>query len=78
MIGDNPEADVRGAEAAGIPAILVRSDDDGVARRFLTTGWRPVVPDVTIGVSSSLLLLCRGAIKEVWFLCHISRKGTCA
>jgi putative hydrolase of the HAD superfamily len=25
MVGDNPEADVRGAEAAGIPAILVRS-----------------------------------------------------
>ena len=26
MIGDNPEADVRGAEAAGIPAILVRGN----------------------------------------------------
>lgn len=34
MVGDNPEADVRGAEAVGIPAILVRSNDDGVARRF--------------------------------------------
>lgn len=26
MIGDNPEADVRGAESVGIPAILVRND----------------------------------------------------
>jgi putative hydrolase of the HAD superfamily len=26
MVGDNPAADVRGAEAAGIPAILVRRD----------------------------------------------------
>lgn len=25
MVGDNPEADVRGAEAVGLPAILVRS-----------------------------------------------------
>ena len=28
MIGDNPQADVRGAEAAGIPAILVRGSPD--------------------------------------------------
>ncbi len=26
MVGDNPEADVKGAEAAGIPAILVHGD----------------------------------------------------
>ena len=32
MIGDNPEADVRGAEAAGIPAILVRSPRCGTKR----------------------------------------------
>ncbi|MEJ7840863.1 MAG: HAD-IA family hydrolase, partial [Rubrobacter sp.] len=32
MIGDNPEADVRGAEAAGIPAILVRGSPDGARR----------------------------------------------
>jgi putative hydrolase of the HAD superfamily len=32
MVGDNPEADVCGAEAAGIPAILVRTADPGVAR----------------------------------------------
>jgi putative hydrolase of the HAD superfamily len=31
MVGDNPVADVAGAEAAGIPAILVRGD--GTARR---------------------------------------------
>jgi len=33
MIGDNPEADVRGAESAGIPAILVRNDAPGIPRR---------------------------------------------
>lgn len=27
MVGDNPRADVAGAEAAGIPAILVRRDE---------------------------------------------------
>lgn len=32
MVGDNVVADVRGAEAAGIPAILVRAADPGVAR----------------------------------------------
>ncbi len=32
MIGDNPEADIRGAEAAGIPAILVRGRPDGAKR----------------------------------------------
>jgi putative hydrolase of the HAD superfamily len=32
MIGDNPVADVQGAEAMGIPAILVRRYTDGVAR----------------------------------------------
>jgi putative hydrolase of the HAD superfamily len=37
MVGDNPEADVAGAEAAGIPAILVRRDAgglDAVVRRL--------------------------------------------
>jgi putative hydrolase of the HAD superfamily len=33
MIGDNPKADVRGAEAVGIPAILVRREDASVARQ---------------------------------------------
>jgi putative hydrolase of the HAD superfamily len=32
MVGDNPDADVRGAEAAGIPAILVRNEDGDVLR----------------------------------------------
>jgi len=32
MIGDNPVADVAGAEAVGIPAILVRTRSDGAAR----------------------------------------------
>lgn len=29
MVGDNPEADVRGAEAVGLPAILVRGHERG-------------------------------------------------
>ncbi len=33
MVGDNPIADVAGAEAAGIPAILVRTESGQVARR---------------------------------------------
>lgn len=32
MVGDNPNADVAGAEAMGIPAILVRRDGDGARR----------------------------------------------
>lgn len=32
MVGDNPVADVEGAEAVGIPAILVRSEDPGGVR----------------------------------------------
>lgn len=32
MVGDNPDADVRGAEAMGIPAILVRTKQDTVER----------------------------------------------
>lgn len=32
MIGDNPVADVQGAEAMGIPAILVRRHTEGVTR----------------------------------------------
>jgi putative hydrolase of the HAD superfamily len=34
MVGDNPEADVRGAEEVGIPAILVRKGDENVERHF--------------------------------------------
>jgi putative hydrolase of the HAD superfamily len=34
MVGDNAVADVRGAEAVGIPAILVRHDDERAARHF--------------------------------------------
>jgi putative hydrolase of the HAD superfamily len=33
MVGDNPIADVRGAEAAGIPGILVRGQSEEAARR---------------------------------------------
>lgn len=29
MVGDNPEADVRGAEAVGLPAVLVRGTKRG-------------------------------------------------
>ncbi len=36
MVGDNPVADVAGAEAAGIPAILVRADDGDSRRRAAT------------------------------------------
>ena len=32
MVGDNPLADVQGAEAVGIPAILVRNSDPSVTR----------------------------------------------
>ena len=32
MIGDNPEADIAGAEASGIPAILVRGIDRSARR----------------------------------------------
>lgn len=34
MVGDSPHADVRGAEAVGIPGILVRRNDDGIERCF--------------------------------------------
>jgi putative hydrolase of the HAD superfamily len=40
MIGDNPEADVRGAEALGIPAILIRTaggEPDALAAAQLVT-----------------------------------------
>lgn len=33
MVGDNPVADVQGAEAAGIPAILVRQQSDHASRQ---------------------------------------------
>jgi putative hydrolase of the HAD superfamily len=36
MIGDNYDADVVGAESAGIPAILVRREDDRAPRRAAT------------------------------------------
>ncbi len=32
MVGDNADADVAGAEEAGIPAILVRKHREGVGR----------------------------------------------
>lgn len=42
MVGDNPDADVFGAEAAGIPAILVRTKrPDGV--RYHASGLQEVV-----------------------------------
>jgi putative hydrolase of the HAD superfamily len=65
MVGDNPEADVRGAEAVGIPAILVRSDDKNIERQcddlfgvqsFLTSREREAVririarPDDAVGL----------------------------
>jgi len=37
MVGDNPKADIAGAEAVGIPAILVRQDGD--ARRGAADCW---------------------------------------
>ena len=33
MVGDNPVADVAGAEAAGIPAVLVRREAPGIERQ---------------------------------------------
>ena len=36
MVGDNYDADVVGAESAGIPAVLVRRDDERAARRAET------------------------------------------
>jgi putative hydrolase of the HAD superfamily len=36
MIGDNPLADVAGAEAVGIPAILARTEAENVGRRAAT------------------------------------------
>lgn len=36
MIGDNNEADVAGAEAAGIPAVLARRHDERAARHVRT------------------------------------------
>jgi len=33
MVGDNPNADVLGAEVVGIPAILVRREDERVDRQ---------------------------------------------
>jgi HAD superfamily hydrolase (TIGR01549 family) len=47
MVGDNPVADVAGAESAGIPAILVRTSAEGVARR--ATDLSAVIPFVTAG-----------------------------
>ena len=42
MIGDNPVADVRGAEALGLRAILVRREAPGV--RFHSPDLAGVVP----------------------------------
>jgi len=36
MVGDNPVADIVGAEAVGIPAILVRNKEDSSAIADLT------------------------------------------
>jgi putative hydrolase of the HAD superfamily len=33
MVGDNPEADVRGAEAVGLPAIPIRGPKRGARHR---------------------------------------------
>jgi len=33
MVGDNPDADVRGAEAVGLPAILVRNVSEATVRQ---------------------------------------------
>jgi len=44
MIGDNPKADVAGAEAAGIPAILVRTSDPSV--RYCCAELSEVMPIV--------------------------------
>jgi putative hydrolase of the HAD superfamily len=43
MVGDNAEADVAGAEAAGIPAILVRSERPSPSRRR-AAGLFDVIP----------------------------------
>jgi ribonucleotide monophosphatase NagD (HAD superfamily) len=45
MVGDNPVADVAGAESAGIPAILVRGSVGRAARRAADLG--AVVPIVS-------------------------------
>jgi len=42
MVGDNPVADVAGAESAGIPAILVRAKPEGATRH--AADLRAVIP----------------------------------
>jgi putative hydrolase of the HAD superfamily len=53
MVGDNPVADVAGAEAVGIPAILVRSEASGVPRH---------APDLHEAASIILTQSGRGAL----------------
>lgn len=43
MVGDNPVADVAGAEAVGIPAILVRGESPGVSRQAATLAQVPAL-----------------------------------
>ncbi len=45
MIGDNPIADVAGAEAVGIPAILVRSKDEHAVRHAENLSAVPAILD---------------------------------
>jgi putative hydrolase of the HAD superfamily len=45
MVGDNVEADVAGAEAVGIPAILVRSEHDSCRRAANLSDLIPLIED---------------------------------
>jgi putative hydrolase of the HAD superfamily len=45
MVGDNPEADIRGAEASGIPSILVRRTAEGI--RWQSPDLWGVIPIVS-------------------------------
>ena len=59
MIGDNPIADVAGALAVGIPAILVRADSPGDGHRTLDLdGISEIIGKSAdnLGISGSALL----------------------
>ena len=45
MVGDNPEADIRGAAAAGIPAILVHRDAPAPEAEYIFRNLREI-PDI--------------------------------
>jgi putative hydrolase of the HAD superfamily len=47
MVGDNPVADVAGAEAAGIPAILVRTAHEGVRYRAADLTGVPAIVEAS-------------------------------